>query len=91
MYGVPQVLLGGGEDREAGEHQDRHLGLENGLVEWQQYLVQTWPITWATLKHPTTTLLSSATDYQETEEDKWEKLNQGHLEMLVGISNNNQL
>ena len=44
-----------------------------------------------TTQTPHTTLLSSATDYQETEEDKWEKLNQGHVEMLVGISNNNQL
>ena len=33
MYGVAQVLLGGGEDRQAGQHQDRHLGLEDGLEE----------------------------------------------------------
>ena len=31
VYGVSQVLLGSREDREAGQHQDRHLGLEDGL------------------------------------------------------------
>ena len=61
VYGVSQVLLGSGEDREAGQHQDRHLGLEDGLeMERQIFIIKLGK----SAHHSNTPHLSSATDYQ---------------------------
>ena len=42
VYGIPQVLLGRREDREAGQHQHRHLGLEDGLQGIRERYYKVW-------------------------------------------------
>ena len=42
VYRIPQVLLGGREDREAGQHQHRHLGLEDGLEGIRESYYKVW-------------------------------------------------